>query len=35
VISSAKPGQSISLTWVDSSDNSHTATVTLGTGPAG
>ena len=35
VIEGAHPGQSISLTWVDSSDNSHTATVTLGTGPAG
>ena len=34
VISAAKPGQSIALTWVDSSDNTHTATVTLGTGPA-
>ncbi|MGB9484179.1 MAG: trypsin-like peptidase domain-containing protein [Candidatus Dormiibacterota bacterium] len=34
VISAAKPGQSISVTWVDSSDNSRTATVTLGTGPA-
>ncbi|MGC2191166.1 MAG: trypsin-like peptidase domain-containing protein [Candidatus Dormiibacterota bacterium] len=35
VIESAKPGQTISLTWVDSSDTSHTASVTLGTGPAG
>ena len=34
VITAAKPGQSISVTWVDSGDNSHTATVTLGTGPA-
>ncbi|MGH7643925.1 MAG: S1C family serine protease [Candidatus Dormibacteria bacterium] len=35
VIASAKIGQSISITWVDSSDNSHAATVTLITGPAG
>jgi S1-C subfamily serine protease len=34
VLSSAHPGQSISLTWVDSSDTSHSTTVTLGTGPA-
>ncbi len=34
-ISSAKPGQTISITWVDSSDKSHTANVTLTTGPAG
>jgi S1-C subfamily serine protease len=33
VIAAESPGASISLTWVDSSDNSHTATVTLGTGP--
>lgn len=33
VIAADHPGQSISLTWVDSSDNSHTASVTLGTGP--
>jgi len=29
-----KPGQTVSLTWVDSSDTSHTANVTLTTGPA-
>jgi S1-C subfamily serine protease len=34
VLAGASSGQSISLTWVDSSDASHTATVTLGTGPA-
>jgi len=34
VLAGASSGQSISLTWVDSSDSSHTATVTLGTGPA-
>jgi len=34
VLTGARPGQSISLTWVDSSDSSHTSTVTLGTGPA-
>jgi len=34
-LASESPGQSISLTWVDSSDNSHTASVTLITGPAG
>ena len=33
VIAAAHPGESISITWVDSSDNSHTANVTLGTGP--
>lgn len=33
VIAAESPGASLSLTWVDSSDNSHTATVTLGTGP--
>ncbi|MGC1183790.1 MAG: trypsin-like peptidase domain-containing protein [Candidatus Dormiibacterota bacterium] len=33
VIAAEHPGQSISITWVDSSDNSHTASVTLGTGP--
>ncbi|MGC1184622.1 MAG: PDZ domain-containing protein, partial [Candidatus Dormiibacterota bacterium] len=33
VIAAEHPGQSISLTWVDASDNSHTASVTLGTGP--
>jgi S1-C subfamily serine protease len=29
-----KPGQTVSITWVDSSDTSHTANVTLTTGPA-
>ncbi len=35
VISKAKPGQSMSFTWLDSSDQSHSASVTLTTGPAG
>lgn len=30
-----RPGQGISMTWVDASGSSHTANVTLGTGPAG
>ncbi|MGH7612092.1 MAG: S1C family serine protease [Candidatus Dormibacteria bacterium] len=30
-----KPGQTVSLTWVDSSGQSHTSSVTLITGPAG
>jgi len=34
VLSNAHPGESISLSWVDSSDASHTANLTLGTGPA-
>ena len=34
-LAGAHPGQSISLTWVDSSGNSHTGNVTLSTGPAG
>jgi S1-C subfamily serine protease len=33
-ISGYKAGQQVSLTWTDSSGQSHTATVTLGTGPA-
>ena len=28
------PGDSISISWVDSSGQSHTSTVTLGSGPA-
>jgi len=35
VVSALNPGQTISLTWVDSSDKTHTASVTLGSGPAG
>jgi S1-C subfamily serine protease len=31
---SYKPGQQITIGWVDSSGQSHTATVTLGSGPA-
>ncbi|HVB52886.1 MAG TPA: trypsin-like peptidase domain-containing protein [Candidatus Acidoferrales bacterium] len=34
-IDSAKPSQSIAITWVDASDTSHTANMTLTTGPAG
>jgi S1-C subfamily serine protease len=34
VLSNSHPGESISLTWVNSSDSSQTANVTLGTGPA-
>ncbi len=34
-LAGAHPGQSISLTWVDSAGNSHTGNVTLSTGPAG
>jgi S1-C subfamily serine protease len=33
-ISGYKTGQQVSLTWTDSSGQSHTASVTLGTGPA-
>jgi S1-C subfamily serine protease len=31
---SHKPGEQVSVSWVDSGGTSHTATVTLGTGPA-
>jgi S1-C subfamily serine protease len=34
VLSNAHPDESISVSWVDSSDSSHTANLTLGTGPA-
>jgi S1-C subfamily serine protease len=33
-ISSHQPGDKVSVSWVDSSGTSHTATVTLGSGPA-
>ncbi len=33
-VSSHHPGDRVSVTWTDSSGVSHTATVTLGTGPA-
>jgi len=33
VISQDEPGQKVSIGWVDSSGQSHTATVTLGSGP--
>ncbi|MGH7665764.1 MAG: S1C family serine protease [Candidatus Dormibacteria bacterium] len=35
VIHGLKPGQTISISWVDANDNSHSSNVTLGTGPAG
>jgi S1-C subfamily serine protease len=34
VLTSYHPGDKVSLTWTDSTGQSHTATVTLGTGPA-
>jgi S1-C subfamily serine protease len=35
VIAEARPGDSLSVTWVDASGRSRTADVTLGTGPVG
>ena len=32
-IAAHSPGDSVSVTWTDTAGSSHTATVTLGTGP--